>query len=191
MKKLRSHKGQAIVEFAVLLPIFVVMVLGIVEVGYALLEQHVVTKLSREGSNLISRNTTLPDAITAMKAMASFPVDFDHGKVILSVLKVGATTGTSNYNKLILYQRYSYGSLSAPSKLGTQGAASFGSPPDYVAPNSDADANLRVTNAPASLSLPPGGLVYVTEVYSQHKLITPLDRFGISVPTTLYSIAYF
>ena len=91
--------------------------------------------------------------MTAMKAMASFPVDFDHGKVILSVLKVGATTGTSNYNKLILYQRYSYGSMSASSTLSTQGTATFGSPPDYAAPNSDGDANLRVTNAPNALVL--------------------------------------
>ncbi len=37
----------------------------------------------------------------------------------------------------------------------------------------------------------PGGMLYVTEVYTRHPLITPLDRFGITLPQTLYSIAYF
>ena len=37
----------------------------------------------------------------------------------------------------------------------------------------------------------PAGMLYITEIYSSHPLITPFDRFGISVPTSLYSIAYF
>ena len=36
-----------------------------------------------------------------------------------------------------------------------------------------------------------GGLVYVTEIFTTHNLLTPLDRFGVTVPNTLYSIAYF
>ena len=36
-----------------------------------------------------------------------------------------------------------------------------------------------------------GGMVYVTEIYTSHPLLTPLDKFGIKFPTTLYSIAYF
>ena len=47
--------------------------LGVVEVGYALLDQHVVTKLTREGSNLISRDVTLQDAATAMQSMTTRP----------------------------------------------------------------------------------------------------------------------
>jgi hypothetical protein len=39
--------------------------------------------------------------------------------------------------------------------------------------------------------MPLGGLTYITEIYTRHALITPLDRFGITVPQTLYSIAYF
>ena len=60
-----------------MLPLVLVIVLGVVEIGYALLDQHVVTKLTREGSNLISRDTTLQDAATAMRDMSSRPVDFD------------------------------------------------------------------------------------------------------------------
>jgi hypothetical protein len=46
-----------------------------------------------------------------------------------------------------------------------------------------------VTNAPATLAL--GGLLYVTEIFTRHPLLTPLNNFGVQMPTTLYSIAYF
>ena len=60
-----------------------------------------------------------------------------------------------------------------------------------MAANSDSDTRLRVTNLPNAAQMPLGGMMYVTEIYTRHTLITPLDRFGITVPTSLYSIAYF
>jgi len=190
--RLSRDNGQGLVEFALMLPLILMMVLGIIEVGYALLDQHVVTKLTREGSNLISRDITLQDAAAAMKTMKTRPVDFDNGsKLIFSVIKKVATTGTSNYDKVILYQRYEYGALSAQSALQTRGPASFGGAPNYEAPNSDSNTNLQLTNVPANLLVVRGGMAYVTEVYTSHGLITPLNRFGITLPDKLYSIAYF
>jgi hypothetical protein len=34
-------------------------------------------------------------------------------------------------------------------------------------------------------------LVYVTEIFTTHQVITPLDAFGVHMPTSLSSIAYF
>ena len=56
----RSERGQSIVEFAIVMPLLLLVSLGVVETSYALLDQHVVTKLAREGSNLISRDTSMP-----------------------------------------------------------------------------------------------------------------------------------
>ena len=188
----RCETGQSLVEFSMVLPLLVLIVLGIAETGYALLEQHVVTKLSREGSNLISRDVTLQDATSAMKNMNTRPVDFDNGsRLIFSVVKKVATAGTPNYDKVILYQRYEYGTLPAASVLKTKGAAAFGGAPNYEAVNSDTNTNLQIANVPASLVLASGGMAYVTEVYTTYNLITPLDRFGITLPNKLYSIAYF
>jgi hypothetical protein len=193
VRRLASPKGQSIVETAMIMPLFIVIVLGVSEVGYALVDQHVVTRMTREGSNLISRDTTLQDAVQAMRGMTSRPVNFDNGssKIIFSVLKRGETTGSANYDRIILYQRYEYGSYSGSSKLTTSGGASFGPAPDYVAVNSDNNTNLRVTNVASNLVAVRGGLIYVTEIYSRHSLITPINRFGVTVPQTLYSIAYF
>jgi Flp pilus assembly protein TadG len=187
-----GSRGQSMVEFAIALPFLTLLMLGLFELSSALLDQHVVTRLAREGSNLTSRDTTLADTVTALSGMTTRPVNFSDGSstVILSVLKNVATTGTANYNKAILYQRFKYGTLSAASQLSTLGSGSFGSAPDYQANNSDNDTNLQVTNLPAGL-LTLGGFLYVTEIYSTHTMLTPLANFGIHVPNQLYSIAYF
>ncbi len=189
-RRLSGESGQAVLEFALVVPLVLVLVLGVVEVSYALLDQHIVTKLTREGSNLISRDTSLADAATAMRNMSSRPVNFTDGSstVIFSVVKNVATVGASNYGKSVLYARYQYGSYSGSSTLNNPGG-SFGSGPDYEAVNSDNDTSLQITNLPTTLT--PGDMLYVTEIYTRHPIITPFDRFGITVPQTLYSIAYF
>ena len=52
-QRLASARGQSLLEFALIMPLILVVALGVVEVGYALLDQHVITKLTREGSNLL------------------------------------------------------------------------------------------------------------------------------------------
>jgi hypothetical protein len=190
--RVRAESGQAVVEFALALPLVLLIALGVIETSFALLDDHVVTRLSREGSNLISRDATLQDAATAMRQMASRPVNFDDGssKLIFSVIKRGSRPGTANYDVPFLYQRYEYGSYGGASRFSGGGGA-FGGAPDYRAVNPDTDAALQLTNVPPNLLPTPGSLIYVTEVFSRHQLITPLDRFGITLPTTLSSIAYF
>jgi hypothetical protein len=186
------ERGQSIVELGLVMPLLLVLGFGVVEIGFLLLDHHVVSKLSREGSNLISRNTSLDDATTAMRELSSRPVDFStRSKVIFSVLKKGATSGTGNYNRIFLYQRHEYGPLSARSSLATRGGGSFGGPPDFQAANSDNNTGLQVTNVPADLITPRGGTVYVTEIFTSHDVLTPLPNLGIPIPRTLYSIAYF
>lgn len=190
---LTSSSGQSLVEFAMLLPFVLVIALGVVEVGWALLDSLVVTSLSREGSNLISRDTSLQDAGTALTSMSSLPVNFASGSTaIFSVIRMGATTGTANYNALVLYQRMQFGTFagSATSQL-TSAGGTFGGAPNYSANNPDSDTTLQVTGLPANLIIAPGGTIYVTEIFTTHTWITPLNNFGIMVPQTLYSIAYF
>ena len=188
-----SCRGQSLIEFALVLPLALLIVLGVIEVGTVLIDEHVVTRLSREGSNLISRDTSLQTAADVMTSMSARPVDFANGsKVIFSVIKRGATTGTANYDRLVLYQRAEFGTFSGPAPSAVQSAGgAFGGPPDYKAANSDTDASLRVTGVPANLVMVKGGMVYVTEIFTRRLRITPLDRFGVAVPETLYSIAYF
>jgi hypothetical protein len=186
----RGDDGQSLIEFAMLLPFLVLLTLGVIEVSFALLDQHVATSFSREGSNLISRNTSLQDAVTALRQMSSRPIDLSDGssKVILSVVRRVTTPGAANNGRIILYQRHEYGTFAGQSRL-SGGAGAFGPGPDYQALDPDNDTALRVGNLPVTLS--PGGTLYITEVFTRHTRLTPLQSFGITVPDRLYSIAYF
>ena len=191
---LRSSSGQSLIEFTLFLPLALVIGLGMIELSYALLDQHVVSKLTREGSNLISRNATLEDAGLVMRTMGTRPVDFANGStLIFSVLRKVSTTDADNYDKVILYQRHSFGTLPAESAFVTAGTGSFSGAPNYQAFDSDNDVRLQIVGLPDSLDVGIGGMVFVTEIYTTHRLITPFNGIflGGHVPTTLYSVAYF
>jgi len=128
-----------------------------------------------------------------MLSMATRPVNFGAGgqsKIIFSVVKKGTTPGTANYLQDILYQRYVIGggNVAGASTLSTGSGSWTG--PDHTATSADTNTGLRVTGLPANL-VSPGGFVYVTEIYTKHTLLTPFDRFGVTIPAILYSIAYF
>jgi Flp pilus assembly protein TadG len=187
--RLRSSQGQSIVEFAISLPILLLLSLGVVETSNALMSQHVITKIAREGSNMISRETKMVDAANALQTMSSNPGSFSATtKVIFSVLM--RSQSGSNSGHLVLYQRYQFGNGSLPgSRLN--GTGTFNPANDYTANNPNSDAGLRVTNAPAGIAAEPGGMIYVTEVYTTYTTITPVRNLGVPIPTVLYSIAYF
>jgi Flp pilus assembly protein TadG len=190
---IHSSRGQVLVEFACVLPLLLLLGLGVVELSNLMHDQHIIIRLTREGSNLISRNVTISDAATAMRSMVNPPVDLNssNSKLIFTVL-TKYSSGLNN-DRVIVYQRYEIGGLTAASAFSTQGSisSSFGPAPDYIATDPSNDTKLRVTNVPASLALNRGQFVYVTEIYTRHPLITPFNNFGTTLPSTLYSIAYF
>lgn len=51
-KKLRSESGASAVEFALLLPVLMMILFGIIEFGMALYRQSILTNASREGARL-------------------------------------------------------------------------------------------------------------------------------------------
>ncbi len=187
--RLWAADGQSIVEFAICLPVLLLLSLGVVETSNALMSQHVITKIAREGSNMISRETKLTATATALRTMDANSGSFDSTtKVIFSVL-MRSQTGSNN-GFLVLYQRMEFGNLSlGASRLN--GSGTFNSANDYTANNPNSDAGLRVTNAPAGIATDPGGMIYVTEVYRQYVTLTPVRNIGIPIPSLLYSIAYF
>ena len=195
MKRLTNEHGQSLLEFAFIMPLVLLLALGVIEVSYALLDQHVVTKLTREGSNLISRDVKINDVETAMRTMSTRPVDFNtRSRMILTVLRKGGTPGTPNYDRVIVYQRYAFGSLTGTgyaSALQTVGTGAYRGSPDYEAVNADTDTRIQVSSLPAGLTMDLGNTIYVTEIYTRHDLLTPLSGFGVTVPNSLYSIAYF
>jgi len=54
----KSRRGAALVEFAVLSPLFMVFILGIIEIGRAIMVQELLTAASREGARVASYSST-------------------------------------------------------------------------------------------------------------------------------------
>ena len=184
-------RGQSLVEFVMVMPLVLVLLLGIIEVSYALFENHLIIKLAREGANLISRGTNLGQAETSLLAATTAPVAFNaKGKLVLSVIKLGEAG--ANLNQPIISQRRVVGTLSANSVLGNPPTSSYSGAPYYTAVNPNNDSSIRVAGAlPNGLTLAAGQSVYVTEVCTRHDLITPFQKFGVTLPTNLYASAYF
>lgn len=70
MKTLSCRKGTAAVEFAIILPLLVVLVFGIIEFSLLLYDKHVITNASREGARygIVFRDTErVPDAEITQK----------------------------------------------------------------------------------------------------------------------------
>ena len=190
--RLRSGmSGQSIVEFAMVLPLMLTLVLGIIEVGYALYENHIIITMAREGSNLISRQSTMDEAEGAIGAASSGPVNLSNdGKLIFSVVRFG--TGGANLNQAIISQRRAVGTISANSILGDPPTSAYNGGPNYTAKNPDNDLSIRVSGSlPNGLTLMAGQSFYITEIYTTHEAITPFSKFGITLPTQLYASAYF
>jgi hypothetical protein len=188
----RDTSGQTLLEAALVAPLLILLAMGVVELGFEMRNQHNVNVLSREGSNLISRSTTLADAATVLSSEQNGTVNFStNSQMIFTVIERGATVGSANYNMLVVYEQYSTGGASYASKLLTRGTGTFGGAPDYQAQNPDTDTSLQVTNAPAGVAAEIGALSYVTEIFSANTLMTALANWGVTVPTEIYSISYF
>lgn len=57
---LRAERGAVAVEFAILLPVFLLLVCGIMDFGHAFYMKQVITNASREGARYGTRYTTNP-----------------------------------------------------------------------------------------------------------------------------------
>jgi Flp pilus assembly protein TadG len=65
----RANKsGQAAVEFAIIVTTMLVLLLALIDLSRAVNSVQVMVGLSRQGSNLASRGTSLPNSVAAVVA---------------------------------------------------------------------------------------------------------------------------
>jgi hypothetical protein len=160
------QSGQALVEFALVGSIMIILALGVIDLGRAIYDKEVITNLTREGSNLASRGTNLSDSATAV-VNGSSPLNLSsNGLVIItSVQNIGGV------NQVI--GQASQGGISCTSKIGQVGKTGVIPLTNPVIPQ-------------------PNQTIYVTEVCYSFQPITPIGKFmTIVLPSTLYDVAYF
>jgi Flp pilus assembly protein TadG len=166
-----GRSGQALIEFTFVATTLLLLVCGLIDFSRAISVRQVVTSLTREGSNLASRNTSLSNTIAAVVASAS-PLNMaNNGRIIVSVV-------TNNNGAAWVASQMAWGGLttSAASKVGNPGGAAI------------------KTWIPATIpALPqPHQTIYVTEIYYSFQATTPIGRLlKVTLPTRIYDVAYF
>ncbi len=192
-KLIANDSGQALVEFGLIVPLLLIFLFAAIDFGRVLNQMQVVAQLTRQGSNLASRDETCAagtgltppmDTLTcAGQAVIAGESGLDigsYGKVIITAVQNTASDNT----KPPVYQiagQYSQGGLSAASKIGTGiGTVVTGKMPAVFAAG--------ITPLQASQS------TFITEIYYTFTPLTPIGRLTnnvINMPTTLYNYAYF
>ena len=96
-KKLRSESGASAVEFALLLPVLMMILFGIIEFGLALHRQAILTNASREGARLGIVQSVPPIALAAVNTKIDSylgPAGIPPGTVGRTIVGVpGSVTG--------------------------------------------------------------------------------------------------
>jgi Flp pilus assembly protein TadG len=84
---LKNNRGQTLVELALLLPILVLLVFGILEFGRVFNETLVVTAAAREGARVAAVNSDNDAA--AVDAVKQVAAAIDHGRLTIDISPTG------------------------------------------------------------------------------------------------------
>jgi Flp pilus assembly protein TadG len=165
-QKVRGRSGQALIEFALVAVMLLLVLFAIIDFSRIILVREVMINVSREGANLISRGTDMTNALNALVTSAQ-PLNINSsGYIILSSVINTNTDGVPRVSE----QQMTGGMLST-SKVG---------PPGNVA---------TLPNPQLPL---PNQTLWVAEVFYSFTPVTPLGQLlGMTLPTTNYDAAFF
>lgn len=169
--KRATERGAALLELAFLLPLLVVMVLGVIDLGHLIHARLVVTNISREGGSLASRGRGGTDAnVLAMLQSSATPFDLaNQGRIYITDIGAEDTTATPPRMAPYVIRRVQGGSLSAGSTVvgAVNGPLQSGLSPVMIN---------HLSEDPQTLTTNISG-VTVVEVFYHYRPITPLPGF--------------
>lgn len=161
---MRDTRGQALAEFAMVLPVLLFLFLAMVEVGNALAVSHNLSKLTREGANIASRGTSLDTVLTVLNSTGRDIHLAERGGSVVTRVEIRAS------GPLVLDQRATAG-FEAVSRIGAIGD--------------------RATSL-ATADLETGYTHYVVEIFYYYRPVTPFARlFESALRDPIYERAVF
>ncbi|MBT8462147.1 MAG: pilus assembly protein [Gemmatimonadetes bacterium] len=159
-----ESSGQAVAEFAMVLPLMLFLFLGMVELGNALAVSQSLTRLSREAANIASRGTRLDTVLTVVAANGRDLKFIERGGSVVSRIGVRA-------DGLEILEQVSSPGFEGRSLLGAVGT----DPVSF-----------------ASYGMEAGNTHYVVEIFYRYSPITPFARlFESALPDPIYERAVF
>lgn len=173
-RRLHDNRGTSLLELAILLPLLVVLVFGVIDFGRLIHARLVVTNVSREGGSLASRAPLSPSELISMLQSSATPFDLkNQGKIYVIKIKAGPSAAQS----LPYIDTKDYdGSYNVSSSI----TGNVGAPPGGL---SSALYNHLVYETAQKTS--DMAEISVVEVFYLYTPITPLPRFmkNLVLPT--------
>lgn len=169
-----GQRGQALMEFAMIVVILAIMVMGLIDYGRIFVVRQTMVNASREGANLTVRGTTLSNAVSAMIATAPAML-FSNGYGTI----IASTVTRSSSGVATVTGQVKYGATNYPSRIGNLNASG------------------SAVTLPSTLLPQTNQALYVTEVFYPFTPATPvgnLMRFlstNSVMPSLLYDVSYF
>jgi hypothetical protein len=167
--RLRTERGASLLELVLLLPVLVVLVFGVIDLGRLIHARLVITNVSREGGSLAARNRDPANLMTLLQTSA-VPFDLANSGRIY-VTKIGAENPLGNppQNDPYIISRSQAGSLSASSTIlgAVQGRLQSGLSQTMMN-HLTIDSQTNTTDIIG---------VTVVEVFYHYRPITPLPMF--------------
>lgn len=177
-------KGQSLIELALILPVLLLLLWGVVDFSRAILFNNILVNMSREGANLASRTAQSPQFIIDALNHTAAPLDMEaHGMVYITRVRgvmVGSGGGTL---KSVVQTQYraTPGYTPLGSTLSWK-CTSWAGTGQCNLPAADAD---KVVVLPFVLAL--GAELHVVETIYDY---TPLTNYVMKANLDLYSGTY-
>ena len=161
---IRGRRGQAMVEAALMMPVMLLLLLGVIEAGNGLSIKHKMAVLSREGANIAARGTSLSETMNVVMAGGSeIELSTKGGAVVTRIIVVDGDP--------VIDAQVGYNGYEAYSRLGM---------PDSI-------------SAPLQgLNLVEGQVFHAVEIIFDYEAMTPLAGiFPAGLTDKVYERAFF
>ncbi|GEA59050.1 TadE/TadG family type IV pilus assembly protein [Vibrio comitans] len=176
---LKEIRGLASVEMTIIVPILMIIMVGIFELTQIIQANNIIISISREGANLISRNTTqTPEQVMNTVASTADPLDLEADGIIYVNLVYGRAEGEAPQ----LLEQYRWASYGYSANSSTwNGCDTWGSDGECDLPESEPE----LSDFP--LELDEGEAVYVVEVIYRY---SPISTYIFDSDITIKELTY-
>jgi len=159
-----TQKGSVLLEFAIILPILVVLLFAIIDFGRLIQARVVVTSVSREGGSIAARDIKTGNDLITMLQSSGTPLDLDAlGKIYVSRVKAGTSASAPNPT---IETQISGGHLTVSSKISETDA--------FLGLSEEMYNHLKFKTANQTSDILEVTLV---EIFYKYSPITPLPQF--------------